>query len=123
MAAHEAMKQRLQNDRARLVDEIAKVAERPEEYAGQEFSYYGNHLADVGTDTFEEEKALALEAHLQGILGKVDGALARIDNGTYGICETCGTPIAPERLEALPYATQCMSCAAPARKTRAAGPT
>jgi RNA polymerase-binding protein DksA len=119
MAAREEARRRLEEERARLAAEVERAAEEPDEYVGQEFSYYGNHLADVGTDTFEEEKAQALEAHLRGLLGQVDAALERLKNGTYGICENCGKEIAPERLEALPYATLCLDCAS-GRRARAA---
>lgn len=110
MPTLDALKLRLEEERARLRDEIARVADRPAQYRPTVDSYYGNHLADAGTDTFEEEKALALEAHLQGILSKVEVALRRFEQGTYGICDECGEPIPPERLEALPYATTCLRC-------------
>ena len=111
---------RLLAERNRLKAEISNVAARPGEYAGMEDSYYGNHLADTATDMFEEEKALALEAHLTGMLVKIESALERIANGTYGNCEKCGKPIAPERLAALPYATTCVACSAGSQRSRAA---
>ncbi len=111
---------RLLAERDRLKAEIADVAARPAEYAGVEESYYGNHLADTATDIFEEEKALALEAHLIGMLAKVEAALERIANGTYGICEKCGKPIAPERLAVLPYATTCVTCSAGSQRPQTA---
>jgi len=115
------LKHRLEAERERLRSEIAAVAARPAEYRPTRESYYGNHLADTATDTFEEEKALAIEAHVCGMLTQVEEALTRIANGTYGICESCGQPIAPERLEALPYATTCVRCSTPTRRTRLAG--
>ena len=118
MPSLDALRLRLEEERARLRSEIAGVAEQPAEYRPTRESYYGNHLADEATDTFEEEKALALEAHLTGLLAEVDEALRRFDEGTYGICTACGQPISPERLEALPYATRCVKCSAPARRAR-----
>jgi DnaK suppressor protein len=115
------IRKRLEADRDRLRAEIDEVKARPATFSAAVDSYYGNHLADTATDIFEEEKALALEAHLVGLLGQVVAALERIAKGTYGICENCGEPIAPERLEALPYATTCLSCSAGARKAGAAG--
>ena len=44
------------------------------------------------------------------MLRAIDGALRRIDEGTFGVCETCGQAISEERLEAIPYATQCIDC-------------
>jgi DnaK suppressor protein len=115
------LKHRLEAERERLRSEIAEVAALPAEYRPTRESYYGNHLADTATDTFEEEKALALEAHLLGMLTKVEDALTRFASGTYGSCDICGQAIVPERLEALPYATTCMRCSAPTRRTRVAG--
>ena len=113
MASLDALRRRLEEERARLQAEVAVVTARPGEFRPTIESYYGNHLADAGTETFEEEKALALEAHLMGLLGKVEEALRRFDEGTYGICQECGQPIPPERLEALPYATTCLKCRQP----------
>jgi RNA polymerase-binding protein DksA len=120
MPVPEQLKQRLEDDKRRLEVEIADVAARPNEYRETEDSFYGNHLADSATETFEEEKAVALEAHLCGLLNQVESALSRMANGTYGICESCGKPIAIERLEALPYATTCLACASNGKRTRAA---
>ncbi|HVC35753.1 MAG TPA: TraR/DksA C4-type zinc finger protein [Chloroflexota bacterium] len=119
MPSLDLLKLRLEEERARLQSQIAVVAARPAEDRPTVDSYYGNHLADAGTDTFEEEKSLALEAHLVGMLSKVEEALRRFEQGTYGICEECGQPIPPERLEALPYATTCLKCRQPvARRAR-----
>ena len=60
--------------------------------------------ADTGSDTFEREKDLAILEQLEDELAELQAALARIDNGTYGIDEVTGEPIDPERLEALPTA-------------------
>jgi DnaK suppressor protein len=117
----EEIKARLERERDRLLSEIAAVAAQPGEYTAPTESYYGNHLADAATETFEEEKAVALEAHLTGLLNQVQAALARIESGTYGICQNCGQRIPPERLEALPYATTCLKCASASSRPRAAG--
>ena len=104
------LKQRLESERARLESEIHDVSAQPAESRPTVESYYGNHLADVGSETFEGEKSVALEAHLTGLLNQVNDALSRFAEGTYGRCEQCGQPIAPERLDALPYATRCITC-------------
>jgi RNA polymerase-binding protein DksA len=69
-----------------------------------------NHPADVATATLDREIDYTLEENSEHVLVEIDGALGRIEAGTYGICETCGQPIATERLEAIPYATQCIDC-------------
>lgn len=69
------------------------------------------HLADLGTDTFEQELTLALLETGQNRLGEIAEALDRIDNGTFGICEECGREIGKGRLDAIPYARLCIDCA------------
>jgi RNA polymerase-binding protein DksA len=68
------------------------------------------HPADTATETFERELAVTLEDNSEAVLGAIDRALARIEEGTYGICVNCGKPIPAERLEALPYAELCIDC-------------
>jgi DnaK suppressor protein len=69
--------------------------------------------ADEGDpDLVEREKSLALVKALESKLKSIDHALQQAQKGTYGICERCGQPIAPERLEAMPEATLCVQCKA-----------
>lgn len=67
--------------------------------------------AEAGSMKFEYEKELSLERNAVDLLHKVEHALARIEEGTYGICEVCAGPIPVARLEVLPYATKCVACA------------
>lgn len=120
MPSLEQLRGRLEAERERLESEIRGVAERPADNRTTEVSWYGNHLADTATDTYEDEKALALEAHLTGMLNQVKAALERLDNGTYGICENCHQPISMDRLDALPYATTCLNCSS-SHKAKSAG--
>jgi DnaK suppressor protein len=69
-----------------------------------------NHLAETASATLDREIDYTLEGNAEQVLASIDGALARIEDGTYGICETCGRPISEERLEAIPYARQCIDC-------------
>lgn len=69
-----------------------------------------NHPGDVATATFDRELDSTLEENEERVLAAIDAALRRIDEGTYGTCETCGEPIGEERLEALPWTTQCIDC-------------
>ena len=68
----------------------------------------GDHLADSATETFMRELDGGLEENAEHLLGEIEAALHRIDEGTYGICVACGRPIAEQRLEAVPYATLCI---------------
>jgi DnaK suppressor protein len=77
-----------------------------------ELTSYDEHIGDAGTETFERERDVALEANAEAILRQVEIALQKIDEGTYGTCERCGKPIAKARLEALPYAALCIEDAA-----------
>jgi DnaK suppressor protein len=70
----------------------------------------GDDEADTGTKTFEREHELALTRNAQDLLDQSERALARIDAGTYGICESCGQPIGKARLQAFPRATLCVTC-------------
>jgi RNA polymerase-binding transcription factor DksA len=113
----EALKRRLEEERERLQREIVLLHQQTFEeggrpFPGSELDTYGNHLADQATETFEEEKTVALEAHLRGLLAAVERALERMAEGTYGRCQECGQPIDPERLEALPWADLCFACKA-----------
>ena len=69
------------------------------------------HPADLGTENYEEEAALELLENEEHLLIEVNDALARIEQGTFGVCENCHKPISKERLDALPYARYCIRCA------------
>lgn len=95
----------LENERARLGAVIAQS-----ETEGGENLGYGNHMADDASEAFEQAKELALHQNAQRLLDQVEGALVRLDQGSYGFCERCGKEIDPARLEALPYAALCLRC-------------
>jgi DnaK suppressor protein len=68
----------------------------------------GDHIADSASETYLRELDGGLEENAGHLLAEIDAALARIDDGTYGLCTRCGRPIDPERLDAVPYATLCI---------------
>jgi DnaK suppressor protein len=70
----------------------------------------GDDEVDAGAKTAQREHQLSLLASIRDRRIQVERALERVENGTYGRCETCRNPIAPERLEAFPYATTCVEC-------------
>ncbi len=70
----------------------------------------GDDQADVGAKAFEREHELALTHNARELLAQNERALASIDAGTYGTCESCGEPIGKARLQAFPRATLCVAC-------------
>ncbi|MBE3586674.1 MAG: TraR/DksA C4-type zinc finger protein [Thermoanaerobacter sp.] len=75
-----------------------------------ELSLYDNNPGDIGTELFERSKDFALREDARIKIRAIDEALARLEQGTYGICEICGEAIDPSRLEAVPYTTLCYRC-------------
>jgi len=71
---------------------------------------YSTHMADQGTDAQEREKAFFYASRDQKHLKHLNDALERIENGTYGICKSCGKEIPFQRLEAVPITQQCVPC-------------
>jgi DnaK suppressor protein len=69
------------------------------------------HMADLGTDSYEQEFALELMDSERKVITEIDYALNRIEEGTYGICEIDGELIPKQRLEAIPWARLCVGCA------------
>jgi|SRR5271166_455359 len=69
------------------------------------------HDPEGATIAFERQHLVALIEQARDHLGAIDAALRRIEDGTYGRCEICGRPIAPDRLAARPTATRCVACA------------
>ncbi len=80
------------------------------ETASEDRSTYSLHMADHGTDAMEREKSLLLAQRGGDYIDYLNEALQRIEDGTFGICRTCKQPIGRGRLEAVPTATQCISC-------------
>ncbi|HLA15814.1 MAG TPA: TraR/DksA C4-type zinc finger protein [Candidatus Limnocylindrales bacterium] len=70
---------------------------------------YGSQAA-AATHVFEQQRDIALRDKARAQLEAVEAALARIEAGTYGRCTSCGNPITPERLEAIPWAEHCIDC-------------
>jgi DnaK suppressor protein len=100
-----AMRAALATERVRLVAELGEAIEAPGQMT------YGSQAA-AATQVFEQQRDLALRDRSSQQLELVDAALARIEAGTFGTCLRCGEPIAPARLEALPWAAHCIACQA-----------
>jgi DnaK suppressor protein len=105
---------RLLEERAKILKEmghlettVLKVNQR--DSAG-DLSGYSFHMADVGTDAMEREKAFLFASSEGRTLMEINEALRRLYRGEYGVCESCGQPIARARLEAMPHARLCVVC-------------
>jgi RNA polymerase-binding transcription factor DksA len=102
------VRRRLEEERERVHGLMAglRSAGLDEEESAQtgELTHYDQHPADQGSETFEREKDLSILERLEADLAEIEAALARIDEGTYGVDEVTGEPIDPERLSAIPTA-------------------
>jgi RNA polymerase-binding transcription factor DksA len=83
---------------------------REDRYVSNELSNYDNHPAELGTDMNDKEMANCLMVSRESTLKDIDRALRRIREGTYGKCAICGRDIDEKRLEAVPYAVECIEC-------------
>ncbi len=101
--------------RARLRGDVEHMAEgtlkKNRTEANGDLSSMPIHMADIGSDNFEQEFTLSLMQNEEGTLGQIETALERIEDGNYGQCEECGARIPKTRLNALPYAALCVKCA------------
>ena len=102
---HERLKKQLKEEHKRLKAELAAMPIHDGGAIG-----YSTHQADDATEAFEQAKELTMRQNSERLLSQVERALARFDDGTYGLCVDCGRPIDPARLEALPYAQLCLGC-------------
>jgi len=105
---------RLLEERARLLKELGYLEQNvlkqnPRDSSG-DLSGYSFHMADAGTDAMEREKAFLFASTEGRALHDVDEALRRLYAGEYGMCESCGQAIAPQRLEVVPHARLCIKC-------------
>jgi DnaK suppressor protein len=97
-----------------MLDEIKHISDdtlkkSPKEASG-DMSGYSFHMADVATDTYDREFSLGLASSEREALYELDDALKKIDDGTYGLCESCKGTITKTRLRVVPYARLCLKC-------------
>ena len=71
---------------------------------------FDEESGEGGTANVDRERDLALSAQARVAVEEIDFALAKIKNGTYGMCESCGQPIVKARLQAIPHARLCVAC-------------
>jgi DnaK suppressor protein len=115
---YEKLRSRLEEERSRLNRELDQIRAqtRPVEER-REGSPFGKREEEA-SEALELEKRLAMEQRLNENLSAVEHALQKFEDGTYGLCDICGQAIAPERMEALPHATVCMTCKAQGKDAR-----
>lgn len=94
----------LEAERHHLYEELDEPIEGPGQMT------YGSQAA-AATHVFEQQRDLALRDRARVQLAQVEAAITALEAGTYGVCRSCGGPIAAERLEAIPWAPTCIDCA------------
>jgi DnaK suppressor protein len=105
------LRKRLEAEREELQRQATEIEESSLGTSQSELTgevSFDEEYADAGTATFERERDLSLTNNIRDLTDKVDRALERITEGTYGLCERCGKPIEKARIKALPYATLCI---------------
>ena len=105
------MRVRLTEERVGLHEQLTTIEDQS--FASTQSDMSGDvglddESADAGTATFEREKDLSIENNVRDLIQKIDRALKRIDEGTYGVCDRCGKPIEKARVRALPYVDLCI---------------
>lgn len=119
-----AYKKKLLEIRLGLTDEISRITNdnlnKSTRDSSGDLSGYSLHMADQASDNFDREFSLDLAQNEQNILYRIDAALKRIEDKTYGDCTSCNKVITKQRLKAVPYAELCIGCQeAQEKKTRA----
>jgi len=114
----EQARTRLEDEKKRIENELTQLSlDAKSTDVRREGSPFGKREEEA-TESLEFEKRLALEKQLYEQLADIGHALQKIEDGTYGLCDSCGQPIAENRLEALPQASLCIECKAKNAKTR-----
>jgi RNA polymerase-binding protein DksA len=106
------LRSRLEGEKKRLLAELEQIkASAAPTDERREGSPFGKREEEA-TEALELEKRSALEKRINEQLADIEHALHKFEEGTYGLCDSCGQPIDPARLEALPQASSCMQCKA-----------
>ena len=99
----------LSQKRCELIGDVEALENDARTDSGDHFS--PEHMADIGSNNYDQEFTLGLVESEQRLLREIDEALARIENRTYGVCAVKGTPIGKPRLDAKPWAKYCIEVA------------
>ena len=111
----DAIRCELEARRDRTRDRVGVLAQRPELGSAQGF---GKRIGDGTIEAVSRLTEIGVGGSLESTLARTERALAKLDAGTYGMCDACGEPIAAPRLRALPDGVLCLACAASERRTR-----
>ena len=112
MTEHFQTKAELEQDKERTLAELDRLRRYMEDGVEERIVDGGEDSVDAAADVYEREKTLAIIQTLENKLAAIERGLRAAEKGKYGICEICGQPIAPARLEFLPYITTCVKCQA-----------
>ena len=107
------LEEQLIEERKKLLGQLGyleKTLNRTQRDSAGDLSAYSFHMADMGTDAMEREKAFLFASSEGKLLYEVDQALRRLYRNEFGICAACGKDIGKARLEAIPHVTLCVSC-------------
>ena len=104
------LRKELEGEAAGLRGDISTAESEIAERLGDAVGDAGDDSADAGAKTFQREHELALTQQARELLAQAERALSRIDDGSYGVCESCGQAIGKARLQAFPRATLCVAC-------------
>jgi DnaK suppressor protein len=104
------VRQELEAEIAGLAADISEAESAIAERLGDAVGDAGDDQADAGAKTFQREHELALTENARELLELSERALARMDDGSFGVCQSCGQAIGKARLQAFPRATLCVTC-------------
>jgi DnaK suppressor protein len=107
----DAIRRELEERRASTSERVETLAQRPELGTAQGF---GKRIGDGTTEAISRLTDISVGQSLEAGLNRIERALAKLDEGTYGVCDGCGAPIPEKRLEAMPDSALCLACAASA---------
>jgi RNA polymerase-binding protein DksA len=103
MEAHPAVRQKLTERYAEMRGRLERINRNSDEPLDADFE-------EQAVERENDEALVALDRSIRAEMAQIEKALARLNNGEYGVCEVCGYPITLKRLEALPYAARCVVC-------------
>jgi DnaK suppressor protein len=113
---HAEVARLLTERREDLARDLARLTERPVDPVGN--LSFGKRIGDGTTEAVERINTTAAARSVAASIADVDRALAKLADGTYGRCDSCGRSIGAERLEAVPWAALCVACSRDASRTR-----